>query len=78
MVLWEGMRLCVAGILLGVTGAAALTRLIARMLFQVSATDPTTFAVIVAAFLAVGMAASSLPAWRATRVDPLAALRATQ
>jgi predicted permease len=78
MVLWQGMRLCVAGILLGVTAAVALTRLIARMLFQVSATDTTTFAVIAAVFLAVGMAATYLPAWRATRVDPLTALRATQ
>jgi putative ABC transport system permease protein len=48
---------------------------IARMLFHVSATDPATFAMIAAVFLAVGLAASYVPAWRATRIDPLAALR---
>src|SRR5205085_2280822 len=56
--------------------AAVLTRLLGRMLFQVSATDPLTFAAIAAIFGLVSLAACGLPAWRATRVDPLEALRA--
>jgi ABC-type antimicrobial peptide transport system permease subunit len=75
MVMGQGLRLSVAGIVLGAAVAAVLTRLIARMLFHVSATDPATFAMIAAVFLAVGLTASYVPAWRATRIDPLEALR---
>jgi putative ABC transport system permease protein len=75
MVMLQGLRLSLAGIVLGAAAAAVLTRLIARMLFQVSATDPTTFVAIAAIFVVVSLAASYLPAWRATRVDPLVALR---
>ena len=63
------------GIVIGVIAAAALTRLLGRMLFHVSATDPLTFGAIAAIFLAVSLAACVLPAWRATRIDPLEALR---
>ena len=76
MVMGQSLRLSVAGIAMGAAGAAILTRLIARMLFRVSATDPATFVTIAAVFLAVGAAASYVPAWRATRIDPLEALRA--
>jgi ABC-type antimicrobial peptide transport system permease subunit len=69
------LRLSVAGIVAGALGAALLTRMIARLLFQVSATDPLTFTSIAAIFLVVGLGASLLPAWRATRIDPLEALR---
>ena len=61
--------------MLGALAAALLTRLMERMLFQVSATDPATFVAIAGIFLAVGLAASFVPAWRATRIGPLDALR---
>jgi putative ABC transport system permease protein len=75
MVLGDGLRLSAAGIAAGVAASLVLTRLIAKMLYHVSATDPATFAVIALLMLAVTLAASCLPAWRATRVDPLEALR---
>jgi predicted permease len=77
MVLAQGMRLSAIGTGIGVIAAAALTRLLERMLFHVSATDPATFTAIAAIFLAVSLAACALPAWRATRVDPLKALRSS-
>ena len=75
MVMGHGLRLSVAGVALGAMAAGALTRLMGRLLFHVSATDPATFVVIAAIFLAVGLGASFVPAWRATRIDPLEALR---
>ena len=75
MVLNQGLRLSVAGIVIGVIAALALTRLLAAMLFHLSSTDPLTFAGISMLFLLVALAASIIPAWRATRVDPLVALR---
>jgi putative ABC transport system permease protein len=74
MMMLQGLRLSLAGIGLGTAAAALLTRVIAGMLFQVSATDPVTYAGIAATLLAVGLAASYVPAWRATRVDPVVAL----
>jgi len=65
----------VAGIVVGAIASLALTRLISGMLYRVSATDPLTFAAIAFLFLAVALAASYVPAHRATRVDPLEALR---
>jgi predicted permease len=75
MVLAQGAKLSALGVALGIVAAAALTRLIGGMLFRVSATDPTTFAVIACVFLLAALAACGIPAWRATRVDPLDALR---
>ena len=75
MVLGQGLRLGALGVAVGVGAAAALTRLISGMLFHTSATDPLTFAGIAVLFLAVVLAASGIPAWRATRADPLDALR---
>jgi ABC-type antimicrobial peptide transport system permease subunit len=75
MVLVQGVRLTAIGIAVGVIAAAALTRLLDRMLFHVSATDPLIFAAIACLLLAVSLAACGLPAWRATRVDPVEALR---
>jgi predicted permease len=75
MVLMQGIRLSATGIAVGVISAVALTRLIGRLLFHVSATDPLTFAIIAAIFLGVSLAACAIPAWRATRVDPLLTLR---
>jgi putative ABC transport system permease protein len=75
LVLAQGVRLSAAGIAIGVIAAAILTRLLGRLLFQVSATDPLTFGSIAAIFLAVSLVACAIPAWRATRIDPLEALR---
>jgi predicted permease len=75
MVLSQGVRLSLAGIAAGTVVAVLATRLISGMLFHVSATDPVTFAAIAILFLIVALAASCIPAFRATRVDPLEALR---
>jgi putative ABC transport system permease protein len=75
MVLGQGLRLSLAGIAVGTGAAVGLTRLMAKMLFHVSATDPLTYAAIALLFLLVALAATYIPAWRATRVDPLTALR---
>lgn len=75
LIMRQGMRLVIAGIVLGVAGALALTRLMASLLYGVSATDPATFA-LVSLFLAiVALLACSIPARRAMRVDPMTALR---
>jgi putative ABC transport system permease protein len=75
MVLKQGMILVLTGVALGLLTAWLTTRLMAGLLFQVSATDPATFAVIVALLVAVALLACFLPARRATKVDPLVALR---
>ena len=64
-----------AGAGIGLLGALALTRLLAPLLYQTSPTDPTTFAAAVCFLLATALAGASLPARRAARTDPLAALR---
>jgi putative ABC transport system permease protein len=74
-VLGQGMRLTVAGMAIGVAGAVAGMRVIRSMLFGVGATDPVTYAVVIAALGAVAMLACWIPARRASRVDPLVALR---
>jgi ABC-type antimicrobial peptide transport system permease subunit len=76
LVLGGALRLVAAGVLFGLIGAFALTRLLSAFLFGVSADDPATFAVVALALAVVALLASYLPALRATRVDPLAALRA--
>ena len=75
LVMTQGLWLALAGIVLGIAGALALTRVMTSMLFQVSATDPETFAVIALLFLLVALVASYIPAWRASRLDPMASLR---
>jgi putative ABC transport system permease protein len=75
MVLSEGMSLVAVGLLIGLAGAFALTRLLHSLLFGVSPTDVLTFAIVVAVLMAVALAACYLPARRAAMVDPMAALR---
>jgi putative ABC transport system permease protein len=75
MVLRQGMELTVAGCVLGVLAAAALTRVMASLLFGVSTTDLTTFTAVPLILIATAMIATYIPALRATRVDPVVALR---
>jgi predicted permease len=75
MVLKDGARMTLAGILIGLIGALALTRLMRTMLYGVRPTDPLTFVSVAAVFGAVAMLACYLPARRAMKVDPMEALR---
>jgi len=75
MVLRQGLELTVAGSVVGLLGAAALTRVMATLLFGVSTTDFATFSAVPLALIATAMIASYIPARRATRVDPVVALR---
>ena len=75
LVVVQGFRLALAGVAIGLVGAYGLTRLMESLLFHVSATDPATFVGVALLFLFVALAASYIPARRATRIDPMAALR---
>jgi ABC-type antimicrobial peptide transport system permease subunit len=74
-VLRQGLWLTGAGVLVGIGGALALTRTIRSLLFEVSATDPIVFTVVPALLVIVSLVACYTPARRATKVDPLIALR---
>jgi putative ABC transport system permease protein len=75
MVVGQGMALVAVGLGLGLAGALALTRVMASLLFGVSAADPLTYAGIALLLSAVALLASYIPARRATKVDPMVALR---
>ena len=75
LVVGGGMKLIAAGIVAGVLCALGLTRLLASFLYGIGATDPLTFTVVVMVLTFVALLANYLPARRATRVDPLTALR---
>ena len=75
LVVRQGLTLAGAGLILGVAGALAVTRVLHSLLFSVSATDPVVFAGIAVLLAAVALIACYLPARRAARVDPMIALR---
>ena len=75
MVVWQGMRLALAGVLLGVASAFALSRVLASFLFGVQPRDPLTFAIVAVVLSLIALLATYVPALRASRVDPMAALR---
>jgi putative ABC transport system permease protein len=75
MVLSQGLRTIVFGVAIGFAGALAVTRTVASLLFGVTATDPLTFAAVILLLVAAALLACYIPARRATRVDPVVALR---
>ena len=76
LVLGRALRIVLAGVIVGIAGAAGVTRVLQRFLFGVTPTDPITFAVVTLLLMTVGLIAAWLPARRATRIDPCVALRA--
>jgi putative ABC transport system permease protein len=76
LVLTRALRIVVAGLVVGLVGAAGVTRVLQTFLFGVTPTDPMVFAVVTLLLLAVGLLAAWPPARRATQIDPWAALRA--
>jgi hypothetical protein len=75
LVIGQSLRLTLLGVVTGVAGAIGLARLMQSLLFHISATDPVTFIAVVLLFLSVALVASYVPARRAARIDPMAALR---
>jgi len=74
-VLLQGFRLAGTGVVIGIVGALALTRLMTSLLFEVSAIDPIIFTTVALMLIAVALAACYAPARRAMRVDPILAMR---
>ena len=75
MILGQGLRTILVGVAAGLGGALALTRTVGSLLFGVTATDPTTFAAVILLLVVAALLACYIPARRATRVDPMIALR---
>jgi putative ABC transport system permease protein len=75
LVIGQGMLLLVVGMIIGTLGALALTRALASFLYGIRPTDPVTFVGVVAILATVAFLACYIPARRATRVDPMIALR---
>jgi putative ABC transport system permease protein len=75
MILARGVVITGVGLLIGIVGAAALTRLLSSLLYEVRPVDPMTFAVVSLLLAATSMVASYIPAWRAAKVEPMVALR---
>jgi len=75
MVLWQGIAIASAGIVLGTAAALALTRVLASLLYEVTPTDPATFASVAGLLVVTALAACGIPALKAALVDPIVALR---
>ena len=75
MVVGQGMALAAIGVAIGLMGAFALTRLMSKLLFGVSATDPIIFVTIAGILAFIALIASYIPAYRASKIDPVIALR---
>jgi ABC-type antimicrobial peptide transport system permease subunit len=75
LILGQGLKLAIVGVALGLLAAIAFTRLLKGLLFGISASDPLTFALIAILLVGVALLACWIPARRATKVDPLEALR---
>jgi FtsX-like permease family len=75
MVVRQGMSIAIAGLVLGVAAALALTRVMTGLLYEVTPTDPATFAAVIGVLAATALAACGGPAFKAARIDPLVALR---
>ena len=75
LILGEGLRMAFLGVAIGLAGALALSRLLADLLFGISAADPVTFAGVAILLTAMAIAACYIPARRAMRVNPIVALR---
>jgi putative ABC transport system permease protein len=75
LILRQGMGLTMLGLAVGLAGALALTRVLRSHLYEVGTTDATTFASVSLLLLLVALLACLIPAWRATQVDPMVALR---
>ena len=75
LVIQQGMMLVLAGVALGLAGSFAATRVLTAQLFAVEPTDPAVFVVVAVVLTVAGLAACVVPASRATRADPIAALR---
>ena len=75
MILGQGLRTIFSGVAIGITGALLLTRTVESMLFGVTATDPLTFAGVTLLLMGAALLACYIPARRATKVDPMVALR---
>jgi ABC-type antimicrobial peptide transport system permease subunit len=75
MIIGQGLRTILTGVAIGVTGSLALTRTVESLLFGVTATDPLTFGSVTLLLVGAGLLACYIPARRATRVDPMIALR---
>jgi putative ABC transport system permease protein len=75
MVMRRGMLLAFSGVAIGLFGAACLTQLMSTLLFEVTATDPLIFASVAVLLASVGIIASYIPSRRATKIDPIVALK---
>ena len=75
LVVAQGMKLVLMGLVIGLAGAYALTRVLEGFLYQVSVTDPATFVLLALLLAVVALSACYIPARRATKIDPMAALR---
>lgn len=75
LVVQQAMRLAFAGIVIGVVGGLLVTRLMSNLLFSVSPVDPLTYTAVSLVIAAAAFAAAWIPAWRASGIDPVTALR---